>query len=291
MGQKGTDFQITITGNNTSWVNSPYNYVDVLFSGSGVQADDEIIYSSNTVKAIVNIDAYAPATSRNVTLNYYEYSSLQHSISLNNGFTVNESQEISISPSSARQGDFVTATITGVNTNWQNSPYHLKIEFSGSGINASNETVWDSATVFTDIHINGATIPGVRDVTLHYSSDNLGTNSHTISLHNGFTVLPFILDIGDKNFQEIPQEYIIFPAYPNPFNPATTIRFGLPQSAQVQIVVYNCIGEKVGELINEYKPSGYHTVNFDASNLSSGIYFYVFKAGSFTKTSKMLLIR
>lgn len=79
--------------------------------------------------------------------------------------------------------------------------------------------------------------------------------------------------------------------YPNPFNPSTVIRFTLPTAGKVTLTIYNSLGEVVKTLINTSIETGYHEVHFNAENLPSGLYFYKLKAGTFTQTKKMLLIK
>ncbi|MGE5365303.1 MAG: T9SS type A sorting domain-containing protein [Bacteroidota bacterium] len=79
--------------------------------------------------------------------------------------------------------------------------------------------------------------------------------------------------------------------YPNPFNPATVIKFSIPQSSIVKLTVYNIVGESVADLLNELRQAGTHYVQFDASNLPSGIYFYRLQSGNYTRTMKMQLIK
>ena len=79
--------------------------------------------------------------------------------------------------------------------------------------------------------------------------------------------------------------------YPNPFNPSTTISFSLPEREVVTLDVYNLLGQKVTSLVNKEMEEGSYNINFDASNLSAGIYFYTLKAGSFTSTKKMMLLK
>jgi hypothetical protein len=79
--------------------------------------------------------------------------------------------------------------------------------------------------------------------------------------------------------------------YPNPFNPSTRIQYQVSSNAQVLLQVYDALGNQVATLVNEWKEAGNHSVNFDASGLSSGIYYYKLTAGNFTSTKKMTLLR
>ena len=89
----------------------------------------------------------------------------------------------------------------------------------------------------------------------------------------------------------LPAEYSLSDNYPNPFNPATTIAYSLPKESHVVITVYNAIGQLVKTLVNDDKPAGYYSINFNASGLSSGIYFYRLTAGSFTAVKKFVLMK
>jgi len=86
-------------------------------------------------------------------------------------------------------------------------------------------------------------------------------------------------------------DFKLYQNYPNPFNPSTTIKFSLPADSKVNINVYNSLGQLVEILEDKEMESGYHEINFDASKLPSGIYFYQLKTGSFTQTKKMILIK
>jgi hypothetical protein len=79
--------------------------------------------------------------------------------------------------------------------------------------------------------------------------------------------------------------------YPNPFNPSTTIKFNLPEAGNVKLTLFNILGQELKTLVNEFKESGGHTVNFDASDLNSGMYIYKIESGSFTRTRKMTLVK
>jgi hypothetical protein len=85
--------------------------------------------------------------------------------------------------------------------------------------------------------------------------------------------------------------YLLEQNYPNPFNPSTTIGYGIKDKSNVKITILNSIGEEVALLVNEEKESGYHTIEFNAAGLPSGVYFYRLKAGNFIETKKMILLR
>lgn len=86
-------------------------------------------------------------------------------------------------------------------------------------------------------------------------------------------------------------KYYLSQSYPNPFNPITKIKFSIPQSEVIQIKVYDVLGKEIQTLLNEYKTTGSYEVDFDASSLSSGIYFYRMISGSYSETKKMILLR
>ena len=89
----------------------------------------------------------------------------------------------------------------------------------------------------------------------------------------------------------LPMEFKLEQNYPNPFNPATSIIFSVANDGIVSLEIFNMLGEKVATLLNEYKPAGRYSVNFDASKLASGIYLYRINTNQFVKTMKMSLIK
>jgi hypothetical protein len=88
-----------------------------------------------------------------------------------------------------------------------------------------------------------------------------------------------------------PTDFSLFQNYPNPFNPSTNIKFALPEKANLIIAVYNSLGEKVANVFNSEIEEGYHQIEFDASSLPSGVYFYRFESEQFVSVKKMLLIK
>ena len=95
---------------------------------------------------------------------------------------------------------------------------------------------------------------------------------------------------------EIPSQYSLSQNYPNPFNPVTRIKFHIPRvngngSEIVLLKIYNSLGKQVSELVNQDLPPGTYEYEWDASNYSSGVYFYTLTSGFFKETKKMLLIK
>jgi len=93
--------------------------------------------------------------------------------------------------------------------------------------------------------------------------------------------------------QEIknPGGYLLYQNYPNPFNPTTTVEYSIPEASFVELKIYDILGREVVTLVKENKPSGKHSVRFNASNLPSGIYFYRIVSGNFTATKKLIILK
>jgi hypothetical protein len=99
--------------------------------------------------------------------------------------------------------------------------------------------------------------------------------------------------IGTKEEPNVtaPKEFSLAQNYPNPFNPSTVINYTIPQSSFVTLKVFNALGQEVAALVNSEVKAGNNSVTFNASKLSSGIYFYTIKAGNFTSSKKMILMK
>jgi hypothetical protein len=115
---------------------------------------------------------------------------------------------------------------------------------------------------------------------------NFGANFRVVVMDNPVTV--------DDEIS--PVQFSLSQNYPNPFNPSTTIKFSIPfvetgHDPSLQLKVYDILGNEVATLVNEDKPVGSYGVEFDGSNLPSGIYFYQLRAGNFVETKKMILLK
>jgi hypothetical protein len=94
-----------------------------------------------------------------------------------------------------------------------------------------------------------------------------------------------------ETIEEIPTDFSLLQNYPNPFNPSTKIEFKIPTAGLVILKVYDILGREVKTLLNEEMQPGNYTIDFDASALSSGLYFYSLQTGEFSITKKMILLR
>jgi hypothetical protein len=98
-----------------------------------------------------------------------------------------------------------------------------------------------------------------------------------------------ITDVEELN--PLPTEFSLGQNYPNPLNPSTKIKYSIPKSSQVSLKIFNTLGEEIETLVNEEKPVGTYELNWNASNLPSGVYFYRIQTGDFVQTRKMILLK
>jgi hypothetical protein len=164
---------------------------------------------------------------------------------------------------------------------------------NGVGIGGGQFSTLASNTTYTEFIVNNTWITNDIPDTAYIVVQV--TNSNTIFPHIGSSFIIDDLFYGNAtdvvNENSIPNNFELKQNYPNPFNPSTTIGYQLPASGQVTLKVYNILGDEVASLVNEEKPEGSYEVKFDASQLSSGIYFYKLQTGSFIETKKMILLR
>jgi hypothetical protein len=171
---------------------------------------------------------------------------------------------------------------------------------------------WQSVTGATSYNIQLATDVNFNNII--YSSNPTGT-SHTIPAGNlALNTLYFWRVRGNNasgfggfsstwNFRStlvgilsnvtviVPTEFKLYNNYPNPFNPATTIKFDIPENTDVKIKVFDMTGKMLRELFNSSLPAGTYETNFDASSFASGIYYFRIEAGKFNETKKMILVK
>jgi hypothetical protein len=109
--------------------------------------------------------------------------------------------------------------------------------------------------------------------------------------HWDFTNQKPILTGVAEHLAGLPKTFTLDQNYPNPFNPSTVVRYSIPNDAVVTLKVFNIIGQQVATLVDQKQAAGNYSVTFDASKLSSGVYFYKINAGQYVSTKKMLLMK
>jgi poly(3-hydroxybutyrate) depolymerase len=150
-------------------------------------------------------------------------------------------------------------------------------------------------TVIADLLKNGAR--------LLYTEYQYGGHSIWDQAYNNVFLLPWVFsqsklitptEIERESYSSLPKEISLSQNYPNPFNPSTTIEYQIPNVGAQNIVslrVYDILGREVATLVNEQKPAGTYNVQWNAKDLTSGVYYYRLQAGSFTETKKLILLR
>ncbi len=173
----------------------------------------------------------------------------------------------------------------GINLNWNtatelnNNGFEIQRSFDGSdfstigfvkGHGTSSEE--HNYTYIDNPGSNGA-------VTLYYRLKQLD--------YNGSSDFSKVLTVA----YDVPRVFNLSQNYPNPFNPSTVIKYGIAKTSDVSLKIYNSIGQEVAELVKGQKEPGTYKVQFDAKNLSSGVYFYKLKAGDFISIKKMIVLK
>tara|TARA_R110001599_G_scaffold150929_3_gene335307 strand:- start:475 stop:1890 length:1416 start_codon:yes stop_codon:yes gene_type:complete len=171
-------------------------------------------------------------------------------------------------------------------------PGSLDIDSVESGIkisgNASLEDYQDA--IRTAYYINNNEVSEKADTLKELS---ITVYSGAFASEAGIKYVEVLDQIMTSNENELglPKEFSLEQNYPNPFNPSTNIEFALPEQAEVSLKVYNLLGREIYTLVSGKMNAGNHKVEFNASGLSTGLYFYRIQAGSFIQTKKMMLIK
>jgi hypothetical protein len=218
-----------------------------------------------------------------------------------------QTNDISFYPVMPSAGDTLTILVRVRNFSLLETPSPVSVKFyigdpdSGGtpiiGVNGTN-TVITNGTILNrgrkDVEFKWVIPSGLPSYPRIYAvldRENAITEIHENN-NKGFNVLgaTSVSGIEDERYI-IPEDYALYQSYPNPFNPTTTIKYSLPSSDIVSLKVFDILGREVAVLLDEYKTAGTHTVEFNASELASGVYFYQLRAQNFIETKKMVLLR
>ena len=214
-------------------------------------------------------------------------------------------------PQSARGYAGITGIVAG-NSGGSNSRLN---KLSSSAVSAA---VVPGAIVYATDLVSGDVLGyGITDISGNYSISGLAPGSYNVTADavglstsstqsastsydsNGNPVVgsvSFSLNSVTSVQQQpqstaIPKSFVLNQNYPNPFNPSTTISFSVPQGSKVSLKIYNILGQEVANLVDDYRQAGEYSVQFNASKLASGVYFYRLQANDFAQTKKLLLLK
>ena len=166
--------------------------------------------------------------------------------------------------------------------------------------------VKDVETPFDELTFSASVVPDQITLTLDAENGLIELSSDTFTGEGLLTftttdsdgdsvsvdiILVVTMSTSNEDDGLMPDQFSLSQNYPNPFNPSSTIRFGIPEAAVVKLEVFNLLGQRVKSLVNARKSAGYHTVTFNASDLSSGMYIYRIQAGDFVQVKRMTLIK
>jgi hypothetical protein len=180
------------------------------------------------------------------------------------------------------------------------------IQFKLTGPGAANVTFAPSSELTNYQIANGSTSETSKTFIIFSMSDtSLSTGVHILGsfsgLNNSITMTEvFISDEngngvitsnGENGNIGIPKDFSLNQNYPNPFNPVTMISFQLPKSGFTNLKIYDVTGRLVKTLVSELKQAGYYKLEFEASSLSSGVYFYKLSSGDFILAKKMIVLK
>lgn len=187
-------------------------------------------------------------------------------------------------------GNIVGERLDAGNTRTIASPSDGGYYPDGNGFSNGSYALWRYGN-----HTSNDTLAGIGRYTTGYEVRTLSCDPRYFTGGNLQPVLVALINGGLTGVNPVnnifPEVYSLSQNYPNPFNPVTNIKFSIPNSGLVKLVIFDILGREVKTLLNDVKPAGNYVVDFNASELSSGAYFYRLEAGNFTETKKMLLVK
>ena len=191
----------------------------------------------------------------------------------------------------------------------QGTPNNYSVTVTLKNNSASKTIEYTQAKLnCSDLWVNSIS-PPIRDIgdilpngtkTVYFTITSLDSLPHLLIdleieiFSYGFSFWKYLKQYSVTGIDEehsIPLSYNLEQNFPNPFNPSTTIRYSITEPGKVKLTLYNLLGEAVATLVNEEKPTGNYSIEFNAANLPSGVYFYQLRAGDYTLVKKMILLK
>ena len=274
------NFPVTLNGTGTEWTLSPYFFV--YFHGGGTTTSNIQILNDTTITAILFIEGKAPVGYRTVeAIDQFQNSYLKDSAFFVK-MSIPAAPDLVYPPNNAQ--NILTNPIFEWDSNGAISTHRIQIatdsNFSSLILNTSGivnhyfqmpNNILQLSTLYY-WRVNGTNV--------------MGTGPWSVVWH-------FIVrDTGiEKISSKIPTEFRLHHNYPNPFNPETYIKFEIPGSGLVIITIYDMLGNKITTLVNQHLSAGVYKINWIATNLASGIYFFRIETKDFSETKRMVLLK
>jgi hypothetical protein len=153
-------------------------------------------------------------------------------------------------------------------------------------LNAGSQTINLSGVIYpVTITVTGMNLTLEDAINGSYVKADISAGNSYVLTNSNISVLK----VGSDAIT--PTAYSLEQNYPNPFNPSTTIKFAIPEVSNVKLTIYNSLGQKVAELVNSTLDAGSYTINWNASNVASGLYFYELNTSNFSSVKKMMLLK
>lgn len=227
--------------------------------------------------------------------NYYYGNSATVTAAPNTGYTFSNWTENGTIVSTNLSYTFAVSSNRNLVANFIRITYTVTLSTNptGGGTVTGNGT-YDINSLVTVI-ANAKNIPGSKYQFINWTENGnelTKSNSYTFIITFNRNLVANFLDITSVESEGgIPTKFVLSQNYPNPFNPTTKIQFGLPKETTVRLSIFNTLGQEIAILVNQKLPSRTYSVNFDASELPNGIYFYKIQAGGYSQTKKMILMK
>lgn len=206
-----------------------------------------------------------------------------------------------INPTSGEQTKFVYSGDPATNNGWVEAKGSRQNCGGTSGTTIAVNPPGDRRFVMSSGAGNFKMSPNEKQTVIfaqHIARGSSNLNSVTrlknesSTIRSLFNLITLNFSVGINNISsEIPNSFILNQNYPNPFNPATKISFAIPKSDFVNLKVYDITGKEISSLVNQQLQAGTYEVNFDASNLASGVYYYKLTSGNFSEVKKMMFVK
>jgi hypothetical protein len=269
---------------------------NIFIIGNGTTSSTHPFYTSyaDARQNILFTAAELTATGLNASyITHIGFNVITRSSTVMNGFSVKMQNTTLTSITGFTSSGWTTCysgTYTVPGTGWQDIALTQPFPWNGTS-NLLIEICFDNSSAGTTSTVNSTTISNMNRV--GYSSSLSGC---TITTSYSRTYRPNLRitaggAVGIIKNNEIPLSYSLSQNYPNPFNPVTSINYAIPKQGFVSLKIYDILGREITALVNEVKTPGYYVVDFDASNLGSGVYFYKIVSNDFTDIKRMMLIK